>query len=480
LTLSSKSSPLNLQPSIKSHLSVDNKTFVFLNLSYTFKNNIDWNYTKYGKLWTYNLTYFDYLHQKNMRKEKGLELIYDFILQAENHKDALEAFPISLRGINWVKFLTLHQIKDKKIDDNLYAQYKILMRTLEYHLLGNHLLENGFSLLFAAYYFQDTKFYTKAKKILVAELPKQILDDGAHFELSPMYHQIMLFRILDCINLVKHNSYQDKELLKLLETYASLMLGWLKKITYHNGDIPLLNDSAKRIAPTSNELFEYAKSLNLNMKNIKLTKSGYRKIVKERYECVVDIGHVGAAYIPGHAHADTFNFELRLEGKPFIVDTGLSTYETNTRRKEERSTTAHNTVEINNTSSSEIWGSFRMADRAYVKEIKESAHSIIATHDGYLKKFGILHTRAWKFEEKAVVIKDLLNKTANGIARIHFHPDVTEEMIKKHILINQHLQTTNYASQIINYQYAPEFNKIFDAKVLEIKFKNKLEVEIVL
>lgn len=35
---------------------------------------------------------------------------------------------------------------------------------------------------------------------------------------------------------------------------------------------------------------------------------------------------IGPDYIPGHAHADTFNYELRIDGVPFIVDTGISTY----------------------------------------------------------------------------------------------------------------------------------------------------------
>jgi len=78
-------------------------------------------------------------------------------------KDALEPFPISLRGINWIKFLISHNIKEQTIGDSLYAQYSILLDYLEYHLLGNHLLENGFSLLFGSYYFQDEKLYKKPK-----------------------------------------------------------------------------------------------------------------------------------------------------------------------------------------------------------------------------------------------------------------------------------------------------------------------------
>ena len=36
-------------------------TFTFLNQSVTFTDQIDWNYAANGKLWTYNLTYFEWL-----------------------------------------------------------------------------------------------------------------------------------------------------------------------------------------------------------------------------------------------------------------------------------------------------------------------------------------------------------------------------------------------------------------------------------
>ena len=199
--------------------------FVFLNKSKHFTDNIDWNFSVHGKLWTYNLTYFDYLQQKNMAEEEGIRLINDFIDQSVSIKDGLMPFPISLRGINWIKFLTKYNNRDQKINDSLYAQYTILMDNIEYHILGNHLFENGFSLLFGAYYFQNEKFYIKAKKILTDELEEQILNDGAHFELSPMYHQLMLFRVLDCINLVQNNNWKDHELLDLLISKAEIMLG---------------------------------------------------------------------------------------------------------------------------------------------------------------------------------------------------------------------------------------------------------------
>lgn len=459
--------PLKLNDSIENKYSIyhDNE-FNFLNLSKRFNDKVDWNFSEYGKLWTYNLTYFEYLKEK-----EDLKLIYDFIDNIENIKDGLEPFPISLRGINWIKFLTKYKIEDKKINDSLYAQYCILLDNLEYHLLGNHLLENGFSLLFGAYYFQDENLYKKAKEILIKELEEQILNDGAHFELSPMYHQLILFRVLDCINLIQNNNWKEKELLKYLEEKASLMLGWLKNISYENGQIPLLNDSANKIAPTTKELFSYANNSKLKTQNSKLSQSGYRKRKKEKYECIVDIANVEASYIPGHAHADTFNFEFHIEKKPFIVDTGLSTYNTGKLRNKERSTKAHNTVEINGENSSDVWGGFRVGNRANIINIVQNIDYIKATHDGYKKRFGVLHTREWIFEEDKIVIIDKLNKESNAVARVYFHPNITKEEVKKRIITDKKLQMTKY-------NYANEFNKSTQGLVVEIPFKKELKVEI--
>lgn len=463
----SNSIPLSLIDSCEYYSTNKDDEFTMLNLSKRFSDKIDWNFSEYGKLWTYNLTYFEYLKEK-----ENISLIYDFIENISSIKDGLEPFPISLRGINWIKFLSKHQIKDRNIDDNLYAQYYILIDKLEYHLFGNHLLENGFSLLFGAYYFQNEVFYKKAKKILTKELDEQILDDGAHFELSPMYHQLMLFRVLDCINLVQNNNWKNKNLLMFLEGKASLMLGWLENISYQNGEIPLFNDSANKIAPSSKKLFEYASQLNIEITYKNLNQSGYRKITRENYECILDIGEIGASYIPGHAHADTFNFELYIKEKPFIVDTGLSTYNIGKQRNIERSTKAHNTVEINNENSSEVWGGFRVANRANIIELIEKEDLIKATHDGYKKKFNILHTREWKFEEDKIIINDTLNKKCQAIARLHFYPDIIESEILNKI----NLEKLEYKIQ--NYDYASEFNKTIKALVLEIRFKKELKLEI--
>ena len=465
-----KTNNLVLDNSIFSYNSyLGNNEFSFLNLNKTF-DKIDWNYSEYGKLWTYNLTYFDFLNQENISQKQSFELINSFINE-DNLKDAKEPFPISLRGMNWIKYFVFNNIKNQKFNDYLFSDYEILMDNLEYHLLGNHLLENGYSLLFAAYYFENEKFYNKSKEILISELEEQILDDGAHFELSPMYHQIMLYRLLDCINLVKNNSFKNSELLDFLKNKASLMLSWLKNITYENGDIPLLNDSANNIAPSSISLFEYASSLGLDFELVSLSKSGYRKFKTKSYECIIDVGNIGPDYIPGHAHSDTFNYEVRLNNKPFIVDMGISTYESNSQRSLERSTKSHNTVFIDETEQSEIWGGFRVANRAKIIDLVEENKSIKASHDGYKNK-NIIHTRSWSFTEEFIKIEDSVNKEASCVSYIHFHPSISREVIFKHINIKNEYK-------IEEYKYCLGFNKFESSLKIKIPFENELEMEIV-
>ena len=44
---------------------IEQNTFLFLNKSKSF-DKIDWNFPNYGKLWTYNLNYFDFLNQAQL------------------------------------------------------------------------------------------------------------------------------------------------------------------------------------------------------------------------------------------------------------------------------------------------------------------------------------------------------------------------------------------------------------------------------
>ena len=485
LQIDAKSSKVTLFASIPFPKLFSDGSFCFIGISHRFENGmIDWNCLDHGKLWTYNLNYFEFLQQEDMHTQEGIALIDDFISKIEKSKIGMMPFPISLRGINWIKFLSKNDINDKRINDSLYAQYYVLLDNIEYHILGNHLLENGFSLLFGAYYFRDEKFYEKAYEILTEELDEQVLNDGGHFELSPMYHQIMLFRVLDALNLVSNNKWHNDTLLDILKEKASVMLGWLQEMTFSDGTIPLLNDSAYGIAPTTAELLSYASRLGIQAKKIKLDQSGYRKILTDAYECLIDVGNIGPDYIPGHAHSDTFNFLLHVKGEPVIVDTGISTYENNATRQYERSTAAHNTVVINGEDQSHVWGAFRVAERAKIVTLHEDQKHISATHDGYRSQ-GMMHTRRWEFDQKSIFIEDKIDggHFLSAVSYLHLYPG-TPVRIEGSSIVTPNVRITYDDAETLEigeYAYAAAFNQTKTAPLIRAKIgrKSTMEVEII-
>lgn len=462
-----------------------NNSFEFLNLSHSFFEKIDWNYNCFGKLWTYNLNYFDFLNQESISKEKGIYLINDYIKNDKNLLDGKESYPISLRAINFVKFLSKNKVKNEIIDSHLYYHYKILIKNIEYNILGNHLLENAFSLLFGAYYFQDENFYKKSKNILNVELREQILNDGGHFELSPMYHQIILFRILDCIQLIRLNNWKNDDLESLLNITSSKMLAWLYNITFNNGDIPMVNDSAYQIAPSTKDLLNYANSLIIYRNDIKLFDSGYRMYKNLKYELFMDLSDVKSTYQAGHLHSDNFNFILYLNNQPFIVDTGTSTYEKNKRRQLERSTCSHNTISIGDFDQNEVWGGFRVARRAKILSLIEMENEFSSSHDGY-KNIGVIHNRKFIANKDSIHIYDDLNKQDiyKQIAYFHFHPTVKciavedSNVYFKNLNIEISFKGEGISIEKECYKYAHGFNKTENAYKLKVFFKSNLKTMI--
>jgi hypothetical protein len=459
-----------------------NQSFTFLNLQHDFDSTINWDEDGYGKLWTYKLNYFEFLHQDGITKNEGLSLINDFIGKSSQLKTGLEPYPISLRGINWIKFLIKHSIKDNRIQESLFAQYMLLNKRLEFHLLGNHLLENAFSLLFAGIYFQEKKFVDTAVKLLRRELNEQILDDGAHFELSPMYHCILLQRVLDGINLLQSNEHLIPDIEQLLREIAFAMTNWLHAIRFSTGDLPMVNDAVHCEYPNPDKLIDYAANLGIQAKPSVLGDSGYRLLKTGLFECFADVGQIGPSYIPGHAHADSLQTLLYIDGKPILVDPAVSTYQKNSLRDEERGTWKHNTVTVNETNSSDVWGGFRVGKRAKTTILKDEPNWVIAAQDGY-SKLNTEHQREWVIDDEKIVIRDSINSktSVNSVASFHFHPDIQPEMQSQNSVQagGIYFEFNNSTTlKIEDYAYNNGFNQHQTAAVVRVPFIDKLETSI--
>lgn len=474
---------LQMEKAIYKSPCLNNGVFSFLNIESRFP---DWNDTSHGMLWVYNLNYMDWLYQQDMTFDEGAKWIDCFIAEQLQNRVGLDPYPIALRGINWIKFIvrfrdSIDEEKFKEWSDFLYSQYVLLTKRIEYHLLGNHLLEDACSLFIASIFFHDEKIYRKASRLLFRELQEQLLSDGAHFEQSPMYHCILLDRLLDCYNISQCNLIfmgQDRAVACLREK-AELMLGHLENICNKDGSLPLFNDSAYGIAPTAQQIKEYAKLLGIEWKPKVLGECGYRKFENNRMEAFVDVGNITASYQPGHSHADTFNYELRIDGMPFIVDTGISTYNKTERRQYERSTVAHNTVTIAGKDSSEVWGGFRVGRRAKVKITASGNDFVEAFHDGFGR--AVIHKRRFEMTEHVFSVIDHITGGKEAVSRIHFSPDVQIYRVEfACIVTNLGIVRIEGANRIDidDCLVSKEYNKFGKAKVASITFLDSMKYTI--
>ena len=277
----------------------------------------------------------------------------------------------------------------------------------------------------------------KGLKIIDKQLSEQILDDGGNFERSPMYHAIFLEDLLDLVNIVQ--VYKNKKLIKKTKIWTNLinkMFNWLNVMKHPDGEISFFNDSTFGIAPKLKQLSNYAKRLGIYNDLIKLNKvthlnkSGYLRFSSKNIVTIIDVAPIGPNYLPGHAHADTLSFELSLYGQRLLVNTGISEYGLTSIRKYERSTKAHNTVEVNNENSSEVWHGFRVARRAFPIDLKidelKNYTKINCAHNGYQRLFGKpIHRRNWQFSKSSLIVNDQIEGFyKNAYAYFHIHPSV--------------------------------------------------------
>lgn len=454
--------------------------FCFLNIDGKFDG---WENRNHGNLWAFNQNYMDWLNQDLLLDEDAEQWIDRYIAEMSNNAIGNDPYVTALRCMNWIKLFSLKpHLRSQEREDALFSQMVLMDKRLEYKLLGNHLLEEIFALFIASVYFNHQPWFDKSKTLMTEQLKEQILKDGAHYELSPMYQCILLDRLLDCYNYsINNNLFVEQDELKaLMKDKAVLMLGHLESIIYQDGSFPLLNDAAWGIGPKADELFDYAKRLGLAWHAIPLTRCGYRKMKKGRMEAAVDISQIRATYQPGHTHADFFTYELRIDGVPFIVDTGTSTYDKGPRRDYERSTKAHNTVSVEEKDSCEVWSGFRVGKRPKIHIVADFEDQIEAWHKGFGK--GLTHTRDFSIHKDAFCVTDKVSKSLESVSYIHFAKGVDVDVKEDLSEINTQVASikVNGANKIEAFDetYAEEYNIPKKCKVVAIYFDKRLEYKV--
>lgn len=466
-------------------------TFRFLNETHSITSREDWDNPRWSKLWRYHLHYFDDL---TALRADDRRFWHEGLIERWIRENPLktgtgwEPYPISKRIVNWVKWsLNGNRLQERWIR-SLAIQAYCLSKRLEYHLLGNHLLGNAKALLFAGCFFsgrEPDRWIALGSAILEQQLTEQVLHDGGHFERSTMYHAIVLEDLLDLVNLFR--AYEKSVPLSWLEAIKKMRM-WLTNMCHPDGEIAFFNDAAFKIAAMPSQVDEYAERLELPTTTrfvpaegiTHLEESGYVRLQRNGKVVLFDVAPVGPDYLPGHAHADTLSFEFSIHGERLVVNSGTSVYEEGAERLRQRGTAAHSTVSINAQNSSEVWGAFRVARRAYPFDLRidENTMRVECAHDGYRYLNGSpLHRRMVWMSDSKVSVRDVIGgKYDTATARFYLHPKV--EVESDNLGNGGQLRLSSGAriswsvregkSRIVGSTYHPEFGKAIPNKCIEV------------
>jgi uncharacterized heparinase superfamily protein len=404
-----------------------------------------WRNRRAGRLWEYNLHYFEYVWALDFDSARAV--VGDWIANHPLERRAVgwEPYPTSLRLTNWCAVFFARHAEETAADQafrnalwrSIYLQAEWLLRHVETHLMGNHLLENAVALAFCGSCFDGDaaeRWKRAGMDLLAEQLPEQILADGCHFEQSPMYHLRATYALTCLLN------SGDAQVAQMVREPLERMMSALRRLCHPDGEIALLGDSAFSIYNQPEDLREWWGRVaggapvdeRIDPEFFALRDSGYYGARHPNgHYLICDAGPMGPDYQMGHAHGDLFSFELSLRGHRVICDSGVHGYDSDPYRSYCRSTRAHNTVEVDGEDQCEFWATFRVARRARPREVcwepSEDGFRLSGWHDGYERLPGKpRHFRQFSWHERgALVVKDRISsaRSVSVASRLHLHPD---------------------------------------------------------
>ena len=393
-------------------------------------NPADWQQAGTAQLWRYHLHYWDWAWGLAADRDRAAaRSVFARLWRSWQSSvsfgrgDAWRPYPAALRAWSWcglyAELVAGSDLEPFFISD-LATHAGFLRRHLETDVGGNHLIKDLKALAGLAVFFADDRLLRRVLDRLARQLAVQVLPDGGHYERAPAYHCQVLGDLIDIEGLLRAAGESP---MPELSAAIARMRGWLGSVITPAGKVPLLNDgypvSAAALAALRPQLPEGEPLRILPDTGLVLAAAG-------GWHLLADVGAPCPDELPAHAHADTFTCLVHVDGLPLLVDTGTSTYTPGPDRSYERSTAAHNTVEVDGADSTEVWGAFRAARRARVRGV--AAHSepdgvtIEAAHDGFSRLGGQpIHRRRWRLSADGLRVDDLVTGTGRHAVAVRWH-----------------------------------------------------------
>jgi hypothetical protein len=408
--------------------------FMYLNREADFAGAIRWRDEGASPLWRYQLQYLGCVADlaRTGRVADAARILASWRAEFDGRWDAeaWHPYPASLRLVNLCVAAAAAGGFDalgRGVADLAAVHAAYVLRHVEHDVRGNHILENARALVWAGHVFRGGaagECERTARSILEAEIEEQVFPDGGHFELSPMYHCIVMRDLLEVRALLGDGD-------SLVEKHVAPALGrmgeFLAGVLCPDGDIPLLGDSVRNFGPPPKTLLALVGASPKAWTGLRsFPDTGLHVFRTDRIWAIFDAGPVCPPYLPAHGQADTLTVEVWIDGVCVVGDPGVHDY-TGGQRAWGRSSRAHSTVTIDRADTSEVHGSFRVGGRAKVSGASCAADSVRAT----MRPFGARAelTREIRLRDGGLEIVDsAVGRAGSTIeSRLHLAPGVRIE-----------------------------------------------------
>lgn len=285
-----------------------------------------------------------------------------------------------------------------------------------------------------------------AARHLERELQLQILADGGHVSRNPM---VLLSLLTDLMPLRQTYANSSGHPPMALIEAVERMLPALRFFRHQDGNLALFNGAAATKPERIEAVLRHDETGGAPLRHA--AHSGYERLVMGGTTVIADTGLPPPPASSRDAHAGCLAFEMSSGRHRYIVNTGVDRFGPADFRALSRATAAHSTATIDDTSSCRfsngrgvagMCGTPIIAGPTHVdiEHIDHAdAHGFVASHDGYVRAFGIYHERQLVLSSRGSVIEGVDRFFAHGrhrlperrsdhvVVRFHLHPAVTVE-----------------------------------------------------